>query len=337
MELEGHPSDPPQPGEVRLGYGQEVSDDPARSNARRDLRNARAGEYSCTVPVSTHLVDLDQRPDLGPAVLGLFAACPPGAEHQVCGIAAWMGLTPTQVTLDQAAGVLVMMAGNRAIAALAICPYSEEQVTIWGPAISHGAPAAVGGDMLEAARGALQLSRYGSVRALVDSRNRTARTLLQSHGFNAWKDNVLFERRIETSQAEQATRVRLATARDHSTVATVFIQGFPDSDHCLPNLAKREHEGFRHYLLEDAGRVVAAAAVQDAGGRAWLKLITTRPDLRGKGHSRMLLDGLLVEEAKRYSRAIALEVLVDNQAAAHLYEASGFKRKFTTTVMTGPV
>lgn len=286
---------------------------------------------------AVHLVDLDQRPDLAPAAVALFAACPPGAEHQVCGIAAWMGLTPTPATLDQAAGVLVAMSGNRALAALAICPYSEEQVTIWGPAASHAAPAAVAGDLLEAARGALQLSRYGSVRTLVDSRNRKARTLLQSHGFNAWKDNVLFERRIEAAQAAQATRVRLATARDHSAVATVFIQGFPDSDHCLPNLAKREHDGFRHYLLEDAGHVVAAAAVQDAGGRAWLKLITTRPDRRGKGLSRRLLDGLLAEEAKRHTRAIALEVLVDNLAAVALYEAASFKRKFTATVMTGPV
>lgn len=289
------------------------------------------------VPVSAHLVDLDQRPDLAPTVLALFAACPPGAEHQVCGVAAWMGLTPTQAVLDHTAGVLVAMVGNRAVAALAICPYSDEQVTIWGPAVSHGAPASVGGELIDAARGALQLSRYGSVRALVDSRNRKARTLLQSHGFNAWKDNLLFERRIDAAQAEQPTRVRQASAKDHSAVATVFIQGFPDSDHCLPNLAKREHEGFRHYLLEDAGHVVAAAAVQDAGGRAWLKLITTRPDRRGKGHSRLLLDGILVEEAKRRSRAIALEVLIDNTGAVHLYEACGFKRKFTATVMTGPV
>lgn len=292
---------------------------------------------SVRVPVSPHLVDLDQRPDLAPAVLALFAACPPGAEHQVCGVAAWMGLTPTPAVLDQTAGVLVMVAGTRAIAALAICPYSDEQVTLWGPAVAHGAPATVGDHLLDAARGALQLSRYGSVRSLVDTRNRKARTQLQSHGFNAWKDNVLFERRIEQAQAEHATRVRLATMQDHSAVATVFIQGFPDSDHCLPNLAKREQEGFRHYLLEDAGQVVAAAAVQNAGGRAWLKLITTRPDRRGKGHSRTLLDGVLVEEAKRHTRAIALEVLVDNTAAVKLYEGAGFKRKFTATVMTGPV
>ncbi len=288
-------------------------------------------------PSSVQLVDLDQRPDLLPAVIALYAACPPGADHQVCGIAAWMGLTPTKAVIDLASGVLVAMSGQRAIAALAICPYSEDQVTLWGPAVANGAPAAVGGSLLEAARGALQLSRYGSIRTLVDTRNRKARVLLQSHGFNAWKDNLLFERRIEAAQADQPTRVRLATARDHSAVATVFIQGFPDSDHCLPNLARRERDGFRHYLLEDAGSVVAAAAVQDAGPRAWLKLITTQPERRGKGHSRTLLNGILAEEAKRHSHAIALEVLVDNTAAVRLYEASGFKRKFTATVMTGPV
>jgi hypothetical protein len=286
---------------------------------------------------SLHLVDLDQRPDLGPAVLALFADCPPGAEHQVCGVAAWMGLVPTKTVLDLTAGVLVALMGNRPVAALAICPYSDEQVTLWGPAISHGAANPVGGMLLDAARSALQLSRYGSIRALVDSRNRKARVLLQSHGFNAWKDNLLFERRIDPTEAAQATPVRLATARDHSTVATVFIQGFPGSDHCMPNLQRREQEGFRHYLLEDGGVVVAAAAVQDAGPRAWLKLITTRPDRRGRGYSRTLLHGVLVEEAKRHSRAIALEVLADNAAAIRLYDTAAFKRRFTATVMTGPV
>jgi ribosomal protein S18 acetylase RimI-like enzyme len=45
----------------------------------------------------------------------------------------------------------------------------------------------------------------------------------------------------------------------------------------------------------------------------------------------------MAEEAKRRTRAMALEVLVENAAAIKLYEANGFKRKFTATVMTGPV
>jgi ribosomal protein S18 acetylase RimI-like enzyme len=290
------------------------------------------------VPADTlTLVDLDQRPDLAGAVVASFAACPPGAEHQICGVSSFMGLPPSAEALGQAAGVLVGVAGGRVAGALALCPYSDEQVTLWGPTVAHGAPTAVAGMLLDAARQALQLSRYSSMRALVDTRNRRSRALLQAHGFNAWKDDILYERRIDASQASASSRTRVALVRDHSAVATLFIQSFPDSDHCLPNLSRREQEGFRHYLLEDAGQVVAAAAVQDAGRRAWLKLIATRPDCRRKGFSRVLLDGLLVEEAKRGSRTIALEVLADNPAAIHLYESSGFKRRWTATVMTGPV
>ena len=43
-------------------------------------------------PAALTLVDLDQRPDLGQAVLALFAAAPPGADHLVCGLPAFMGL-----------------------------------------------------------------------------------------------------------------------------------------------------------------------------------------------------------------------------------------------------
>jgi membrane fusion protein (multidrug efflux system) len=45
---------------------------------------------------------LDQRPELAPAVLALFAACPPGANHLVCGLPAHMGLEPTGAVLTEA-------------------------------------------------------------------------------------------------------------------------------------------------------------------------------------------------------------------------------------------
>jgi hypothetical protein len=195
-----------------------------------------------------HLVDLDQRPDLLPAVLQLFDACPPGAHHQVCGIAAYMGLPPSVEALKQAAGVLIAMHGQRTVGALAICPYSQEQVTLWGPALLHGVSAKVGDVLMDAARRALQLTRYGSMRVLVDRRNREARAQLQAHGYTAWKDNYLYERRLDATLRTLPTYVRMATARDLSRVATLFIQGFPDSDHCVPNLERRESEGFRHYV-----------------------------------------------------------------------------------------
>jgi ribosomal-protein-alanine N-acetyltransferase len=248
-----------------------------------------------------------------------------------------MGLPPERETLALAAGVLVALAGTRVAGVLALCPYSDEQVTLWGPALLRGASETIAVRLLAAAREALQLSRYGSVRALVDTRNRRARALLMTHGFGTWKDDLLFERKVDDAEAAAPTRVRVAGARDHHAVATIFIQSFPDSDHCLPSLGKREQEGFRHYLLEDGDTPVAAAAVHDAGRRAWLKLIAVSPAARGKGHSRALLSGIVTEEAKRRTRLIGLEVLADNAAAIRLYEGGGFKRRWTATVMTGPV
>jgi GNAT superfamily N-acetyltransferase len=283
------------------------------------------------------LVDLDQRPDLAGAALALFAACPPGAEHQVCGVPAYMGLPASAEALDHAAGVLVAIAGGRALGALALCPYSDEQVTLWGPAVAHGAATGVEGLLLNAARGALQLSPYGSMRALVDTRNRRARTTLLAHGFTAWKDNHCYERQLDGTAPGTQSRVRKAVAKDHSALTTIFIQGFPDSDHCSPSLLRREQEGYRHYLLEENGVISAAAAVQDAGRRGWLKLVAMRPELRGRHLSKRLLEGVLAEEARRRTRTMALEVLADNTPAIHLYESVGFKRKWSATILTGPV
>jgi ribosomal protein S18 acetylase RimI-like enzyme len=288
-------------------------------------------------PGALTLVDLDQRPDLGPAVLALFSASPPGADHLVCGLPAYMGLPASAEALGQAAGVLIALVSDRPVGALALCPYSEEQITLWGPAVAKGAAQEVGPRLIHAAREALHLSPYGSLRALADLRNRRHRTLLLTHGFTSWKDNYFYERLLAGESQVGTSRVRRATVRDHGVLATIFIQGFPDSDHCIPSLQRRETEGYRHYLLEDNGVVAAAAAVQDAGGRGWLKLVAMRSEMRGKHLSKRLLDGVLAEEAKRRTHAIALEVLADNAPAIHLYESVGFKRRWTATIFTGPV
>jgi ribosomal protein S18 acetylase RimI-like enzyme len=68
-----------------------------------------------------------------------------------------------------------------------------------------------------------------------------------------------------------------------------------------------------------------------------MKLFTTDVNRRGKGYGRMLFQGICIEEAKRYTHTLALEVLSDNEIATHIYEENGFKRRFTATVMTAPV
>ncbi|MBA3709860.1 MAG: hypothetical protein H0W83_13685, partial [Planctomycetes bacterium] len=73
------------------------------------------------------LADLDQRPELRPAAAAVFAACPPGHDHQVCGIPERMGMEPRPEDLSECLGVLLALSGIRVVGALGLCPYSAQQ------------------------------------------------------------------------------------------------------------------------------------------------------------------------------------------------------------------
>ncbi len=293
-------------------------------------------------PSSLSLTDLDQRPELTTAALALFADAGPGQHHVVCGIPERMGLPPMSADLGHTWGVVIAARGLRLAGALALCRYSEQQVTLWGPALGIGADAyVVGGRLLTEVRTALKNAGYESMRALVDTRNRAAKAFFLDHGFTAWKGNHLYEHELLTDAREAAAdtiaNVRLATPSDHDAVAKILTQGFPDSDHARTNLAKREREGYRHYLLESDAGIVAAAAIEREPLRSWLKLIAVRRDQRGRHLGRKLLSGLLTIEASYGTRRVGLEVLADNHAAIALYESCGFQRPWSMTILTGPV
>jgi ribosomal protein S18 acetylase RimI-like enzyme len=138
------------------------------------------------------------------------------------------------------------------------------------------------------------------------------------------------------------TGVRIAVRADHPAVSQILSEGFPDSDHCTPNLVQRENEGYRHYLLMVAGEAVAAAAVQDPGPdavrrRAWLKLIAVRKSHRNRHFGKRLVAGILATEARHHLPSIGLEVLADNAPAIRLYRASGFTHRWTATVLVAPL
>lgn len=283
------------------------------------------------------LVDLDLRPDLVGPALELLRAAGPGRRHAVCGIPLRMGQTPTPEDLANSLGTIVLLDGQRISGTLAICSYSDEQATLWGPvaAVTSELPH-VSKLLVREVRAALRDGGFTSMRALVDSRNRELRTILLGLGLTAWKDSHCFERSLHrTPQIPDG--VRPTTKRDHAAVAAILAGAFPDSGHCLPNLGEREKEGYRHYVAVVDGIIVGAAAVQSAKRRSWIKLIAVRPDLRRNGTGRALLNGLLTLEANLGNREIGLEVLADNPAAIATFEAASFKRSWTFGILTGPV
>ena len=283
------------------------------------------------------LVDLDQRPELISATLAAFAACPPGKHHLICGLPTSMGQVPTGADLIACLGVVLAVSASELHGAVALCPYSDEQATLWGPTSTagfHGTT--VPERLLSEVKRALIESGFTSLRTLVDTRNRELRAFLTAHGFAAWKDNLILERHLRRDLAPVA-EVRLSLKGDHRPATALIEQAFPETGHLTPDLATREQEGYRHYVLSGPGGLLGVAAVIGDGHRSWLKLIAIHAAQRGKGHGHRLVAGLLAAEAARGVELLGLEGLAENAAAVALYTGSGFKKAFTATIMTAPL
>ncbi len=284
------------------------------------------------------LADLDQRPDLAPHALAMFATASQGGGHIVCGIPARMGLEPQAADLKGTLGVLLAMSGRRLAGVLAICPYSEDQVTLWGPVIPDQAEQTkVMPVLMQELRRALREGGFTSMRSQVDLRNRTTRAWMMAEGFAPWKDLHCYERELASLKSAEISDVHAAARGDLDDAARILAECFPDSDHHRPNLVQRENEGYRHYLLRIDGRAVGAAAVQGGGRRSWLKLIGVGRSDRGRHQAHRLLDGVLASEARLNHHAIGLEVLEDNRPAIALYEAASFVRRWSATLLIAPV
>jgi ribosomal protein S18 acetylase RimI-like enzyme len=281
--------------------------------------------------------DLDQRPDMVEAVVELFARFGPGRYHAVSGEPSRMGQVPRRQDLQDSLGCLLALEGNRVAGALVICPYSDQQVTLWGPVIDSGHQGrSFGPRLLAKAKEALAEGGFDSVRVLNDHRNRRARRFFLSHGFSPWKDNHVYERELGGPMPATVPGVTLARAADQDEVASVILSGFPETGHCDVPLTERERQGYRHWILQDAGHIIGVA-VMAGGRRSWLSLYAIHPQHQGRGLGTRLLDGVLLGEQREGSKRLGLEVLADNKRAIGIYEQAGFERRWTCSILVGPV
>ncbi|MFW5750046.1 MAG: N-acetyltransferase family protein, partial [Planctomycetota bacterium] len=225
------------------------------------------------------LTDLDAEPACELPALELFRAAQAGRNHAVCGEPSRMGLSPELTDLRQALGVLCAVEQDQVLGALAICPYSDEQVTLWGPVV---APAerrrGIGSELLRETRAAIRDGGFQSLRVLVDERNRIARAFCLAHGLSPWKHDLVFEHSLGRTPHEMVAGVCLARSEDLDEVARLLRQGFPESSYCDAPLAQRERQGYRHYLYQESGAILAAATVRTQTARNWLNMLTVAPD-----------------------------------------------------------
>lgn len=81
------------------------------------------------------------------------------------------------------------------------------------------------------------------------------------------------------------------------------------------------------YVMRTAEAPVAAfCAFWMVGDQAHINQLAVRPDLRGKGLGRQLIEAVMVEAAHLGATSLTLEVRESNTPALRLYERTGFAR-----------
>jgi ribosomal-protein-alanine acetyltransferase len=82
----------------------------------------------------------------------------------------------------------------------------------------------------------------------------------------------------------------------------------------------------RYYVVAtDNGELVGYAGLSVNGDEGWVQNLAVRADRQRHGIGRALLEALLAEAEKRHTRAVLLEVAVNNRPAQKLYDAYGFE------------
>ena len=288
---------------------------------------------------SCRLTDLDKDPQFLGQVLRMFKHCMPGRNHAVCGDPTRMARTPVAEDFTkEALGVLLLAEGNELRAAMAICPYSDHQVTLWGPVVNRGyIRHGYGRRLLQETRSALADGGFESIRTLVDIRNRAARSFALAHGLKPWRENAIYEIDLLTHRPPAQAGVSIAQAGDLNQISHIIREAFPGSEHCSMPLTERMSQGYRYYIMQDSGHIMGTAAILRKPGRTWMHLIAIDDKQRGQGYGRRLLQGIISGEAIQGMPRLGLEVMTDNEAAVNLYRSLGFRCLFTATIMAGPV
>ncbi|MEE4275093.1 MAG: GNAT family N-acetyltransferase [Thermoleophilia bacterium] len=139
------------------------------------------------------------------------------------------------------------------------------------------------------------------------------------------------ERPERRPHAREATPVDLVTAAAWVTTAAE-CQRWAGPDITFPVeqaalMREAEFGAGRDVALEDDAGVVAFGQVlPKEGGRMHLARVIVRPDARGRGVGRALVEALLARAGESGAALVTLNVYRDNTAAIGLYTDLGFRR-----------
>ena len=116
-------------------------------------------------------------------------------------------------------------------------------------------------------------------------------------------------------------RIRAASTADLDAIARIESASFADP---WPRRAFQAHLRDVFLVAESARDVAGYVVARLMGDEAEILNVAVRPDARGGGIGRALLDGVLDGLKELQAAAVFLEVRVSNAAARRLYEIAGF-------------
>lgn len=123
-----------------------------------------------------------------------------------------------------------------------------------------------------------------------------------------------------------AAALRPATAADLDAIWAIETAVFGAEAWSRPMMLEELTADHRHYLalVDEAGAVRGYGGLLAVGREGDIQTIAVAPELRGAGHGRAIMAGLLAEGRRRGVRDVFLEVRADNPVARGLYASLGF-------------
>lgn len=120
-----------------------------------------------------------------------------------------------------------------------------------------------------------------------------------------------------------ACHIRPMTVEDLATVMAIELRAypFPWTEGIFRDCLR---VGYGGWVIERNGEIHGYSVMMAGGGEAHVLNLCVRPESRGQGLGRLMMEHMLTQASRLKADTLLLEVRPSNQAAIHLYHSMGF-------------
>lgn len=120
-----------------------------------------------------------------------------------------------------------------------------------------------------------------------------------------------------------ACHIRPMTVEDLATVMAIELRAypFPWTEGIFRDCLR---VGYGGWVIERNGEIHGYSVMMAGGGEAHVLNLCVRPESRGQGLGRLMMEHMLTQASRLKADTLLLEVRPSNQVAIHLYYSMGF-------------